>query len=410
MGEDVPVIGAIRDMQDPTAFGDPAKMSDAQFQCGDDYRLDRGGVHSNSGVPNKAYYLMVDGDSYNGQTVSGIGLIKAGKIQYRALSRYLLSASDFLDNDNALRQSCVDLIGSAGITAADCAEVGKALDAVEMADPWPCSPAQAAVPAFCPVGQGPELWYYEDFEGDVVGVPDCAPTGVPSTWCVNGPTSLLGSFATSGEHSLWGYDRGTAGTMWFWRNFFGMPPANSRLQFNHSHGFDNVGASHYDGGHVVVSTDGGAVFNNAVGLISAGDTYSGTLSTCCSNPYGGLTAFVRDSWGYTATQLDLGSLSGSAFGYGFIVATDSLVDEYGWFVDDVRIYTCPTCLTDRVLDYAYTGMAEHYKAGGSITAGDGFTVQSGEAVTLEAGDRVVLGSGFTAVGELTVITGSAACP
>ena len=409
MGEDVPGFGAIRDMQDPTIFGDPGKMSDPQFVCGSDYRSDGGGVHSNSGVPNKAYYLMVDGDSYNGQTVSGIGLIKAGKIQYRALSRYLLSASDFLDNDNALRQSCEDLIGTAGITAGDCVQVGKALDAVEMSDPWPCSPTQAAVPAFCPVGQGPELWYYEDFEGDVVGVPDCAPTGVPSTWCVNGPTSLLGSFATSGERSLWGYNQGVAGEMWFWRNFFDMPPANARLQFNHSHGFENDSTFNYDGGHVVVSTDGGAVFNNAFGLISAGDTYGGTLSTCCSNPFGGLTAFVRDSWGYTATQLDLSPLSGSAFGYGFIVATDSVVDEYGWFVDDVRIYTCPTCPAHRVLDAAYTGMAPHYRASGTITAGDGFTVEAGEAVTLEAGTRVALGSGFRAAGDLTVITG-AACP
>lgn len=410
MGEDIPGFGAIRDMQDPTIFGDPGKMSDAQFYCGDDYRRDRGGVHSNSGVPNKAFYLMVDGDSYNGQTVSGIGLTKAGKIQYRALSRYLLSASDFLDNDNALRQSCDDLVGSAGITAADCVEVGKALDAVEMSDPWPCAPTQAAVPAFCPAGQGPELWYYEDFESAVVGVPDCASSGVPSSWCVNGPTSLLGSFATSGERSLWGYNRGTTGEMWFWRNFFAMPPADARLQFNHSHGFENSSATNYDGGHVVVSTDGGAVFNNAFGLIVAGDTYGGTLSTCCGNPFGGLTAFVRDSWGYTATQLDLSSLSGSAFGYGFIVATDSTADEFGWFVDDVRIYTCPTCPTSRTLDAAYTGMAEHYKAASSITAGDGFTVQAGEAVVLEAGSRVVLGSGFTAAGDLTVVTGSAACP
>ena len=39
MGEDVPVFGAIRDMMDPTAFGDPGKVSDSEFFCGDDYRL-----------------------------------------------------------------------------------------------------------------------------------------------------------------------------------------------------------------------------------------------------------------------------------------------------------------------------------------------------------------------------------
>lgn len=101
---------------------------------------------------------------------------------------------------------------------------------------------------------------------------------------------------------------------------------------------------------------------------------------------------------------------GSAFGYGFIVATDSSVDEFGWFIDDVRIYTCPECLAHRTLDAAYTGMAAHYRASESITAGDGFTVDAGEDVTFEAGDKVVLGDGFRAVGDLTVITGSGVCP
>lgn len=410
MGEDVPGIGAIRDMSDPTLFGDPGKMSDAQFVCGDDYRQDRGGVHSNSGVPNKAYYLMVDGASFNGQTVSGIGLTKAGKVQYRALSRYLLSASDFLDNYNALRQSCRDLIGTAGITEANCTQVTKALDAVEMNATWPCSPTQAAVPAYCPVGQGPSLWYYEDFEGGLGGLPACSSTGVLTTWCVNGPTSLLGSFATSGVKSLWGYNRSTVDSIGVGVIFGSMPPAGSRLQFNHSYGFENSGGSFWDGGQVSYSTDGGSSWNDGGGLITAGQSYGGTVSTACSNPMGGQGAFVADSWGYTASQLDLSSLGGSAFGYLFLVGTDCTVDEYGWFVDDVRIYTCPTCLTDRTLDGAYTGMAPHYKATNSITAGDGFAVQFGEDVTFEVGNFVALGDGFSVSGDFTVITGSGACP
>ena len=409
LGEDVPVFGAIRHMADPTTFGHPGKTSDPEFFCGDDYRADGGGVHRNSGVPNRAYALMVDGGTYNGQTVSGIGLDKAGRVQYRALSRYLLSASDFLDNDAALRQSCQDLVGSAGITATDCIQVEKALDAVEMSLTWPCSPQQAAVPAFCPAGQGPELWYYEDFEGEVVGVPDCPSNQTPWYWCVNTPDSLLGTFATSGLRSLWGYNQPVVDDIWFWRNFVEMPPPDARLQFNHSYGFDNSGSTFYDAGHVIVSTNGGSSFANAQFLISDGAEYDGPISTCCGNPFGGLAGIVGDSYGYTASQLDLSSLAGTAFSYGFIVATDSTVDEYGWFVDDVRIYTCPTCPATRVLDAAYTGMAPHYKAATSITAGDGFAVQHGEAVTLEAGDRVVLGSGFRAAGELTVITGGA-CP
>ncbi len=53
-------------MMNPNAFGDPGKMSDsAQFFCVTDGWTnpngDSGGVHINSGVPNHAYALLVDG-------------------------------------------------------------------------------------------------------------------------------------------------------------------------------------------------------------------------------------------------------------------------------------------------------------------------------------------------------------
>ena len=43
-------------------------------------RCDAGGVHSNSGVPNHGYALLVDGGTFNGQSVPGIGLDKAAAI------------------------------------------------------------------------------------------------------------------------------------------------------------------------------------------------------------------------------------------------------------------------------------------------------------------------------------------
>ena len=50
IGEDLPAIGAIRNMANPNDFGSPGKMSDPQFWC--DAESDGGGVHVNSGVPN----------------------------------------------------------------------------------------------------------------------------------------------------------------------------------------------------------------------------------------------------------------------------------------------------------------------------------------------------------------------
>ena len=139
MGEDLPPsIGAIRNMMNPNLFGHPAKVSDREFICNNP-SYDYGGVHINSGVPNHAYALMVDGGSYNGQSISGIGLVKAGKIQYRSLTQYLTRTSDFGADYNALRQCCTDLVGTAGITSSDCTQVTKALDAVEM-NQTPCPP------------------------------------------------------------------------------------------------------------------------------------------------------------------------------------------------------------------------------------------------------------------------------
>ena len=58
---------AIRDMWSPTCLSDPGKVSDAEYHCD---VSDAGGVHTNSGVPNHGYALLVDGGTFNGQTVA----------------------------------------------------------------------------------------------------------------------------------------------------------------------------------------------------------------------------------------------------------------------------------------------------------------------------------------------------
>jgi cysteine-rich repeat protein len=128
--------GGIRNMMTPgIGLGrDPDKVSSPLFYCGEN---DQGGVHTNSGIGNHGFALMVDGGTFNGFTITGIGLTKAAKIQYRSLTQYLTPTSSFQDNYDALLQSCNDLIGVVGITGADCVEVQKALDSVEMYAAWP---------------------------------------------------------------------------------------------------------------------------------------------------------------------------------------------------------------------------------------------------------------------------------
>ena len=55
MGEDVVRPGGLRSMANP-AFGDPDHYS-KRFLGSDD----NGGVHTNSGIPNQAFYLAIEG-------------------------------------------------------------------------------------------------------------------------------------------------------------------------------------------------------------------------------------------------------------------------------------------------------------------------------------------------------------
>jgi Zn-dependent metalloprotease len=349
VGEDLPGLSAFRSMSNPTALGQPGKMSDGEFACQSDPAIDSGGVHTNSGVPNHAYALMVDGGSYNGTTVAGIGLVKAGKIQYRALTAYLGSASDFLDDYLAVGQSCTDLVGTAGITAADCLEVGKALAAVQLASPWPCAPKQAAQPLLCPVGQAPQNAFFDTLENTAsVNWTSAALSGI-NHWDLGAGTPpadvYWSGFATSGLYSFWGYNYDFEGdSVVAMASSVGVP-AGARLQFNHSYGFENDDVTFYDGGVIEYSTNGGSTWTDAGGLVTAGAGYGGVVSPDFTNPLGGRNAFVGESWGYTASQLNLASLAGQNVRFRFRIGTDDAFDDYGWFIDDVRIYTCAAAPT-----------------------------------------------------------------
>ncbi|WP_191841428.1 S8 family serine peptidase [Catellatospora chokoriensis] len=89
-------LGTIRDMADPTAYGQPDHLRDFEFGC-----FDNGGVHTNSGIPNKAFYVLA----------KRIGIRPAAKIFYRALVIYLAPQSGFTDARNATLQSAWDLYG-----------------------------------------------------------------------------------------------------------------------------------------------------------------------------------------------------------------------------------------------------------------------------------------------------------
>ncbi|OJD56275.1 M4 family metallopeptidase [Bacillus sp. NH11B] len=91
---------ALRSLSNPEKYGQPAHMNDYQYLPPTE-EGDNGGVHINSGIPNKAAYL----------TINAIGKEKAEKIYYRALTTYLTPTSDFSKARAALLQSVADYDG-----------------------------------------------------------------------------------------------------------------------------------------------------------------------------------------------------------------------------------------------------------------------------------------------------------
>ncbi|WP_420850644.1 M4 family metallopeptidase [Peribacillus deserti] len=111
IGEDIytpSVAGdALRSMSNPAAYGDPDHYSKRYTGT-----ADNGGVHTNSGIINKAAYLIGAGGTHYGVTVQGIGVDKLGAIFYRANTIYLTSSSTFSQARAALIQSAADLYGA----------------------------------------------------------------------------------------------------------------------------------------------------------------------------------------------------------------------------------------------------------------------------------------------------------
>jgi Zn-dependent metalloprotease len=102
----------------------PSKMSEYQQLP---QTKDNGGVHVNSGIPNRAAYLIAEGLSAEGLGTS-IGRAHTEQIYYRALTTYLLQSSQFVDARRATIKAAQDLY------PADVAAVTKAWDVVQVTD------------------------------------------------------------------------------------------------------------------------------------------------------------------------------------------------------------------------------------------------------------------------------------
>ena len=103
---------------------------------------------------------------FNGRTITGLGVTKAARIYYEVETAFLTSGSDYADLGSALAQACDNLVGTVGITAADCTQVRSAVAATEMATNPPNAPAPEAPAAACGANQVLQSRFFDDMESD----------------------------------------------------------------------------------------------------------------------------------------------------------------------------------------------------------------------------------------------------
>jgi Zn-dependent metalloprotease len=125
VGEDMSASGlGIRNMQNPNEFSDPDTYQGTFWYTGTG---DNGGVHTNSGVQNFWFYLLVEGGSgtndvgyaYN---VTGLGLTDAARIAYTNNNSFLTSSSNYDAARNGAIAAAEQLFGVGSPEALSTAE------------------------------------------------------------------------------------------------------------------------------------------------------------------------------------------------------------------------------------------------------------------------------------------------
>jgi Zn-dependent metalloprotease len=403
LGQEVQEL-LLRDMYDPDRLAAPGKVSSINYACGNS---DGGGVHTNSGVPNHAYALIVDGTqfkpavpeigqaagTYNGQTVAGIGLTKAAAIYYRAESVYQVPTTTFAQHDTALQQSCKDLTGAqlkglsttnatganSGevITAADCQQVAKAMLAVEMSLTPPCNtgPVLDSAPAQLCAGAG--VIFSEDWEtgedgwtktsmGFGTGLVDWEDASKAATrffkLVTNLPEGRTGSAAFADDPKTGEPGGGTCGPGGDYSGSHSIDSPTITIPAGATAPllvFDHWMASEagVDGGQVEISRNGGAftllpksqyVFNPPNNVYNqASPVGNNTNPNPNEDAYTGFNIGVPNvgSWGTTVANLASVAQPGDTIKIRFLWSQDGCNGVVGWYVDNIKVVACPLLAT-----------------------------------------------------------------
>lgn len=377
-GESDPAFGgAIRDMWSPNCYGDPGKVSDEEYHCTED---DAGGVHSNSGVVNRAFALLVDGMDGQG---TGIGLDKAAWLFWHTQTNYLTPTSYFPDLADGLEASCevlqdtrlevvtlgdpqsadgsdggvVDPETFGGLEAADCEMLEDVIAETELrTDPaeqcaWEPLLKPGAPALDCGAGTTTKTVFSDDFEDGLAGWTQDEELGFPQAtgiaWEASTDAPDHAGGVAYGPDPVIGTCSGGAGDITS-RNGLITPSitvptgaTSPRMSFDHYVATEAL----YDGGNVKASVDGGEfvivpqsayVFNAPGGELDPG-----------AGPMGGEAAWtgtdggqLDGSWGTTVIDLSSIAVAGSSVRFRFDMGRDGCNGVDGWYVDNVSVQVC----------------------------------------------------------------------
>lgn len=110
----------MRSMANPKSVGNPDTYKGTFFKNTSPSAEDNGGVHTNSSVPNKWFYLLCQGgsginDNSYSYSIAPIGMAKAQQIAYTTLTEYLSPTAQFIDAYEGSLQAAADLYGEGSI-------------------------------------------------------------------------------------------------------------------------------------------------------------------------------------------------------------------------------------------------------------------------------------------------------
>ena len=343
LGEDLPCCASgIRNMQDPTIFGDPDRTGSPNYVkepcCG---YPDNDGVHTNSGVGNKTFYLASQGGTFNGQTITGIDtgdatLTKSAKL-WLLTDQTLTSGSDYADEAAVLEQACAALQTAAVMTAANCTAVHQATLATELRNTPVNNPQPADATVTCPAGTTARTLF--DSESGTPTAKFIAGTN----WSRNGIPGW-GQVAHTNPAAWSNAESSTAGAATLTASSPIALPAGqpSYLFFQHWRMLDYEPGSFYDAGTVEIN---GA----ATAALPWVNGPNETIFSGSGNPKAGQKGFGGDSRGYLASRLDLSAFAGQSVTPRFSMNTDSSITYIGWYVDDIQVYTCDVPVPPKVV-------------------------------------------------------------